>query len=251
METTRAAEREQREVLGIEPLLEEREADRARHVRDSDLQNAFGCGFGRERQACRDMRRDRRACCGVVETHGAAEKELRVDAAEHDIGIGYRRLRAAAAVAGRPRLGAGALRSDAQATALLDARNGAAARADGADLDHREAHRQAVDRPLRDEARAAAVDDRDVVARAAHVDRDDVRHGEALGDGLGGERAAARPREQEPRGQQRRRLRAHDAAVRLHEIDRCLEARVFQPSPQALEIAPHDRHEQRIENGRR
>ena len=41
VEAARAAEREQREILGIEPLFEEREANGAGHMRDRDAQNAF------------------------------------------------------------------------------------------------------------------------------------------------------------------------------------------------------------------
>ena len=47
----------------------------------------------------------------------AAEKARVVEPAEHEIGIGHGRLVAAAAVAGRPRIGAGAARPDMQAAA--------------------------------------------------------------------------------------------------------------------------------------
>ncbi len=64
------------------------------------------------------------------------------------VGVGDGRLRAAMAVAGRAGPGAGAARPHGQAPAGVDRGDGAAAGADGADLDHREAHRQAVDLAL-------------------------------------------------------------------------------------------------------
>jgi hypothetical protein len=85
-----------------------------------------------------------------VELHPAAEEEVGVDAAEHDVGVGGGGLAAAAAVAGRAGHGAGALRPDAQQPALVDPGDRAAAGADGADVDHRHLDRQA---PLDLEAR--------------------------------------------------------------------------------------------------
>ena len=73
----------------------------------------------------------------------AAGEVVRIDRAQHDIGVGHGRMHAAAAVAGRARLGAGALRPHRHALQRIDARDRAAAGADLDHLDHRDAHRQA------------------------------------------------------------------------------------------------------------
>ena len=65
-----------------------------------------------------------------IERHAPAVEIVRIEIAEHDAGVGHRRLVAAAAVAGRPRHGAGALRADAQQAAGVDPGDRAAAGAD-------------------------------------------------------------------------------------------------------------------------
>ena len=66
--------------------------------------------------------------------------------AEHDQRVGQRRLAAAAAVAGRPGIGARALRADLEHAAELHRGDAAAARADGLDVDGVGAQRMARDR---------------------------------------------------------------------------------------------------------
>ena len=79
----------------------------------------------------------------------AAERTLRIDAAEHHVGVGQGRPRVALTVAGRPRHRAGALRPDLQQAAAIDPGDRAAARADGGDLHHRGADDEAeLDRGL-------------------------------------------------------------------------------------------------------
>src|SRR6185503_6701018 len=67
-----------------------------------------------------------------VKPHGAAVEPVGRDIAEHDVGIGYGGLLAAAAVADRAWLGAGAVRPDNDHTAI----GAGDAAAPGADLDH-------------------------------------------------------------------------------------------------------------------
>ena len=86
--------------------------------------------------------------------------------------VGDRRLRAAA-VAGGARVRAGALGTDAQRAALVEARDRAAARADAEDVDGRAADGQAADDRLVALEDAAGTE-RDVRRRAAHVERDDA-----------------------------------------------------------------------------
>ena len=78
-----------------------------------------------------------RAALDVETRELVADRAFRVDAAEHDIGVGERRARVAGAVAGRPGKRTGAFRPHLEQATLVDARDRAAARSDRRDLDHR------------------------------------------------------------------------------------------------------------------
>ena len=121
-------------------------------------------------------RRDRLARQAVVERHAAAEQASRREPAEHEVGVGDGRLRAAPAVAGGPGLRAGALRPDLHQAVAIEPRDRAAAGADGVDVERRQPHRKALDPFVERRAGGAVADQRDVGAGAAHVERDDIRH---------------------------------------------------------------------------
>ena len=70
-----------------------------------------------------------------AERHAPVEELRGAQPPEHDVGVGHRRLVAAAPVAGRARLGARALRPDAQRAARVDPGDAAAAGADRLDLE--------------------------------------------------------------------------------------------------------------------
>ena len=72
-----------------------------------------------------------------------------VEPAEHDRCIGHRRFLAAAAVAGRPRLGPGRVRPDAQAARAIEPCDRPAAGADRIHIHHRHAHGKTGDAALR------------------------------------------------------------------------------------------------------
>ena len=116
------------------------------------------------------------ACVAASASSVSSPPSLRIaaEAAEHEIGVGDGRLRAAAAVAGGTRHRLGAARADPQRAALVDPRDRAAAGADRVDVDDRDADRDAVERRLARHLRAAVEHQADVGAGAAHVDRDDV-----------------------------------------------------------------------------
>ena len=75
----------------------------------------------------------------------AAQEMLGVQAAEHHLRIGHRRLLAALGVAGRTGQGARRARPDAERAARIDIGDRAAARADRVDVDHRHQHGEAGD----------------------------------------------------------------------------------------------------------
>ena len=113
-----------------------------------------------------------------VELHLAAEKVIRAEAAEHDVGVGDGRLGAAAAVADRAGIGAGALRADLQGADFVDPGDAAAAGADFDDVDHRHHDRMAAgvaaDVIAWRHGRLAVADQAGLGGRAAHVEGDDV-----------------------------------------------------------------------------
>ena len=91
--------------------------------------------------SARAMRIHGRGGARGIEMHLAADELVRGDAAQHDVRVGNRGP-VAFAIAGRAGIGARALRTHAQQAAFIHARDGAAARADGMDIEHRHAHRE-------------------------------------------------------------------------------------------------------------
>ena len=147
--------------------------DARRRLLDGDAQRV---GDGRERRPC-----------GLdVEPHPAGERVVRAEVAEHEVGVGDRRQGAAAAVRGRPGLGAGALRADVQQPALVHRRDRAAPGTDRVDVDHRQRERPLGDDAVGHHHRRPVAHHRDVEAGPAHVD------GEAVADA--GAATGARPR---------------------------------------------------------
>ena len=130
-------------------------------------------------------------------------KSSRIDRAQHDIGIGHGRMPAAAAVAGGPRLGAGALRADRDPLQRIEPGDRAAARADLDHLDHRHAHRQAraleeaggaIDLEQPRGMRLVIVDQADLGRGATHVVAESPRLAGAGRDLRSKNRAAGRAR---------------------------------------------------------
>ena len=137
-----AAEGHQREIARVVAALDRDHANAAHDVGVGDAQDAGGGRDHVEAERVWRMRLATRAARGRgVERHLAAEARLAAEPAEHDIGVGDGRPRAAAAVARRARHGLGAHRADAQRAALVDPGDRAAAGADGVDVDDRQAHR--------------------------------------------------------------------------------------------------------------
>ncbi len=90
----------------------------------------------------------------------------------------------AAAVAGRPRVGAGAPRPDAERPARVAPDDRAAAGTHGVDVDHRKTDRDARHLPSLAALRLSAGDEADVGRGAAHVERDRVLAAGERGDPL-------------------------------------------------------------------
>ena len=149
----------------------------------------------------------------------AAEEVVGIEIAADHVGVGHGRPRAAAPVAGRAGIGAGALRADIEEAAAVDPGDRAAAGRDRAHVERRH-----VDLPARDHAlggfeRHAALDEGDVGRGAAHVERDEPALRLVLGEIGAGLRAGGRAGEQRVHGAAAadRGGERHHAAVRLHQ----------------------------------
>ena len=179
MQRPRPAERHQRIIARIEAALDRDGAHRAHHVGDHDTQNALRGFLHGEAEPPR-RRPDGAPGRGGIERQFAARQPFFGQAAEREVGVGHRGLRAAAAVASRPGIGAGAARADLHQPVPVEPGDRAAPGADGVDIHHRLAHREAGDLPVEADPGVVVADQRDVGARAAHVEGDDVRPVRAL-----------------------------------------------------------------------
>ena len=152
-----------------------------------------------------------------VEVHAPAGEPGGGQVPEYGVGIGHRGLVTTPAVAGRAGRGAGALRAD-QKSALAHAGDGATTGADTLHVDHREPDVVPVPPvPVGLDLGAAAPDQADVEAGAAHVDGDEVGFAAALGRHRGAHHPTGRPGAQQAHGLAADVLGGHDAAGRLHD----------------------------------
>ncbi len=129
VEGARAAKGDEREVAVIDAAIDGHQTNRVRHV----LRRRVEDGERRLLHTEPDIagqRLDRAPRRLGVEADFAAEEEVGIEAAQHDIGVGDGGLGAAAAVAGRAGVGARAARPDAQQPPRVDVGDRAAAGAD-------------------------------------------------------------------------------------------------------------------------
>ena len=125
--------------------------------------------------------------------------------------------RAAAAVAGGTRIGAGRARADAQHAAFVDPHDRSAAGADRVDVEKRNADRQAVDMKFLGQLRHSTGHHAHVRGRAADVERDDVAVAGATRLAHGADHARGRTRQQGIYGVGAHGLRRQPPTIRLHD----------------------------------
>ena len=246
-----AAGDDQREVARVEPAADAHLADAGRHRDVDDVVDAGRRLDDSDAERPGEAALDRLLGGRAVEPHLAAEEGRLVDEAEHEVGVGDGRLRAAAAVAGGPGRGARALRADAQQPAVVDARDRAAAGADRVDVDRRQREPPAVDDRVGHHERRAVLHERGVEAGAAHVDRQAVVLAVRRQMPEAGGRARGRAREQRERGALGHLGGRRDAAVRLHHQQHAAEAEVVEAAHERLQVTGDDRPHVRVEDGRR
>ena len=241
MQRPRAAESDQRVVARIVALLDGDEPQRPDHVLVDDVVDALGGVLDRFAERLRDLA-DRFRGELAVELEIAAEPLHRGQVAEHDIRVGDGRLRAAAAVCCRSRIRAGGLRADAQRfRQLRHVRDGAAARADRADVDGRGAHRDVADRRFAPQPRHAIHDQCDVGRGAADVHRQEIRKSRLQRDPQRAGDAARGPGHQQVDRVFLGRGRGGEAAVRTQDVQLHASGPRCELLLQVVHVALHDR----------
>ena len=181
---SRAAGGDQGEGRGIVAALDAEPLDGVQQVLLQQPDHASRGVLDREAERLGELGLDRLARQLAVERDGAAGQRAGAQAAEHELRVGDGRVLAAQPVGGRPGPRAGALRADMQQARIVDPGDGAAARADGVDLDRRRGEMIAVDHKLVGHRHLAPGHHHDVATGAADLHRDQVgrlaRRGAAL-----------------------------------------------------------------------
>src|SRR5262249_56894634 len=109
-----------------------------------------------------------------IEQQATTKPRLAAEPAEQQIGIGDRRSRAAAAVAGRTGRGLGAMWADPQGATIIDPCDRSAAGADRVDVDRRQADGYLIDLGASGGFGLSVSDQADVGAGAADVHGNDI-----------------------------------------------------------------------------
>ena len=226
---------------GVEAALDQHRAERAHHVVVGDLHDGQCRLLGGAAERPGDAR-DRLLRRLQIQGHFAAEEVLGVDPAEQQVRIGHGRSLASAAVARRAWVRARALGPDAQHAALVDPGDGAAASADGADIDHGDLDRDTeLHLVIGGEVLLAANDGRRVGRRSAHVEGDEVADPAQLGDMLARDHAAGGAGDGHLDRRALRRFKGHFAAVGLDDDGLIGNAALPEALPQARDLAVHHR----------
>ena len=199
VEARRAAAADQHRLARIDALVDRDVLDGMHHVLADDIEDGGGGLVRAHVQRGADLLGDRGRRAFRIERDGAAQEEVGIDIAKGKRRVGYGRLGAALAVAGRARHGACAVRANVEHAARIDPGDGAAAGADAPHIDRGKPRHVAADaRPepgLPGPGDAPLADQRDVVAGAAGVGDD----GHVLGAFGSGQVATRDGRHRRPR----------------------------------------------------
>ena len=220
MQRPGAAEGEQREIARVVAARRPRPCGSRRPscMLPSRSTAPAACDRRRARPACRSSPRRSRATCSTVDRRVDRQQPLRVEPPEQQIGVGDRRLRAAAAVADRARAGAGAFRPDLDQPGGVDAGDRAAAGADRVHGHHRHMDRHGIfDLDLVGDRRLGVADQRHVGRGAAHVVGDEVVEAGAPARIGGGDDAGGRARHHGLRRLARHEAGRDHAAIAVHD----------------------------------
>ncbi len=169
MEPARAAESDQRELSRIVAVLNRDHAYRLFHRRVYHPDDSSGELFRRKlRPVPLEPFGHQAACALEIESEISAQKALRLQPAEQQVGIRHRGL-GAATVADRTRIRSSRFRTDAQGAAGIEAGDGTSPSAYSMNVEHGHANREPGDLGLAAGA-GFAIYQRNVGGGAAHVE---------------------------------------------------------------------------------
>ena len=242
MQRPSTAERGQREVARVVAALHRHQPQRAVHVLVDDVEDALRGLIHVQAEFPADAF-DRLGRGVGIQPHLPAQ-QIRRQVAEHDVGVRDRRFASPPTVTGRPGLGPGALRPDAQRTRdFRDVRDRPAARAHAAHVHRRHLDGEIAQRGLARDGLAAVPTQGHVGRSAAHVQGQHVGEPGLLGDI---ERAGHTARGTRHHGVHRPllrqrerhqpRVRAQDVHVRAQAVGRQL---VREVTHVAGDLGPH------------
>ncbi len=247
----RAAEGEEHEVARIETLLHGRLADDVGHLELGDPGDSARRLHERNAERrCDALHRVHRL--PPVELDAPAEKIVRIDGPEHDIGVGDGGNGPALAVADRPGVGARRFRAHRKRLrGRIDARKRPAARADRLDVDLGQEVFVLGDVGNEGVGGLPAVDDSDVERRSAHVGGDDVRNIHELAEVQGTGHARHRARVEREERRPDRTVHRDRAAAALRDLKRLRVAGFLQLPVQVAQVFRHHRPDVGVQRGRR
>ena len=217
VERAGAPEQHEREVARVVAALHREHADRFRH-------RGVANGMDAERRL-REAALHRlgegadRAFRRIGPQANAARESRGVEVAQHETRIGHGGGGPAASVAGRAGIGSRALRPDLEHPRVVEPRDAAAAGSDGVDVDHRHPERIAADAPLARNERRPAARERNIRARTADVEGDELAPARSLPRRAAAQRTGGGTdplrdsRATAPGGEKYRRLGDHEEVV--------------------------------------
>ena len=236
MEPGRPSEGEEGEAPRVHAPAHGHDADPFRHHRVDDAVDAVG---GRDALGAQSLGDPvhRPLGGGPVEPRPPAEEVAGIEVAEDEVRVGDGGRRAPLPVAGRTRIGARALRPDAEDPARVDARDRAAPGPDRHDVQARERDLLAGHPAVAREVSLAPLDQRDVGARPAHVEGDEVPLAEEARRVAAARHPAGRARQHGAGGEADRVDDRRDPAVRLDDEDGARVAGADQSLAEAREVS--------------
>lgn len=241
-----APEADERELAGIEPLVDGGDARGARHLRVDHVADRGRGGFDGHPHRTGDVFSNASLGGLGVERYGPAGERLGVQYPEDEVGVGHGRQFAAAAVTRRSGIGTGAVGPDPERADLVDSGDRTAAGTDRLDVGERPVDLQPLDLPVGHLDRLPIGDGGHVAGRSAHVEGEDVFEtalsGEVRGRVYSCDRAGDDLRDGAVRGD----LGAREPAVGLHDRDRCLDSRVAEFVLQSVQVRRQLRLEIRV-----
>ena len=245
MQRARTTKSDHGEIGDVLAVLDGMDAASVRHVLIHHLAGAVGRRFRIEAEDGTDIIGHRLAAGRDGKGDGAAGKIVRVEFAEDEIGVRHGRIPAAALVAGRPRLGCGGMRPDADLAHAVDRGDGASA---GANLHHLHdrngnRHAGALAEPIGarhleglGRLRHLVFDQADLGRRAAHIEGKHRIEPVAAGDVGREDRAAGRAGFDEANREFRGAFHRNDASAGVDHEDRAPHADLPQRDDEAVEI---------------